>query len=108
LTKQCTTKRQYYEDLDSTFKCWALSRVSTDDRHDIHPLQSTFKIQSTSVNALEKRKPQGGRTNNRRTRRSKRGGYGHANLTYDEIMQSRILENVKAKRLVANTIQQTT
>jgi hypothetical protein len=43
----------------------------------------------------------GGRIDNWRTRRYKRGDYGIANPTY---MQSRILEDLKAKKL-ADTIQ---
>jgi hypothetical protein len=47
----------------------------------------------------------GGRTDDQRTRRYKRGVYGLANPTYGEMMlQSRNLEDLKAKKLADTNI----
>ena len=47
----------------------------------------------------------GGRAGDRRTRRSKRGDLGLANLAFGEMMESRILDGDKGKTLAATTKQ---
>ena len=47
----------------------------------------------------------GGRTDDRRTRRSKRGDHGLANPAFGETMESRILDGDEERTLVATTYQ---
>ena len=68
----------------------------TDDGSDVHCLWGTSRIQSSSYDTLEGRKP---RIDDWRMRRSKRGDHVLADPAYGEMMQLKIMEDIKAKMM---------
>jgi hypothetical protein len=106
ISEQCTTNKPNSKELHSTTNYKALSQ---DDRRQPWCTSSMEFIRDPIAFHLCRWRGgslKGWRTDDWRMRRSKRGDHGPVNPAYGEKMQSRNMKEIRARTLLANTIEQ--